>query len=591
MVQKLSYYKNLAEQMIKNDQRRDNAYAAYEAMDRCEWTLPAEVARLGWVKSVKSTDPHDAILAGVRVLASLDPRLKVQPVDTSPSGKKLANNWERNLIWQLSSVNRRRQGRVEKDIVRSALMYDEIVAQVVDLDYQVEGVKLLEGNTTRYKMARRFGRFIVNVFNPKFVHVRYSSAMPEAVVLCQRRKAREVMDEWGNAAKKLKEAAENDLDVDFYDYCDWEIRAVWVSNGKDDTEIVKPTEHGLPFLPWIAVIGGNTLEEDGEHKRQPMLYSIYTSGQWETQNIVKSLYVSEVIAHSAAPRAKEEGPNPDETDVNYGDPTRSAKVPPGNVYTPITPPMIDQALLEIDDRMSAAMDKSTVSRILLGETATSSSFASLNLVTQTAIGALKNAKDLAEKALSEIYTHMLLWVKESDKPLLAYGKDKKDLGMQYLITPDEIDPEGLYITVQMRPDVPTDQIAKMNAGVMGKQLGMSNETIMEELGITDPQEETKQFWYEKLFENFMQIQMTAMQTQVQMAQEQQAMQAQTEMQMQQEQAMMNQAQSPGIPAIGGQGFNPAMGGTPPAMAMPEATREEQTGAAMNGLPVADMAGF
>ena len=53
MPQKMDYYEKLAEQMIQADHLRDTAYLAYEAMDRCEWGLPEEVGRLGWVKEVK----------------------------------------------------------------------------------------------------------------------------------------------------------------------------------------------------------------------------------------------------------------------------------------------------------------------------------------------------------------------------------------------------------------------------------------------------------------------------------------------------------------------------------------------------------
>lgn len=591
-MEKLKHYQGIAEQMILEDRQRDQAFEAYEKMDRCEWDLPSQVNALQWVRKVISTDPHDAISAGARVLSGLDDRLTIMPLSTNVESKELANNWERNLRWQMMSANRRRQGKVQRDIARSALTYDEVVAQVVDLDYQIEGVKMFGGNTRRMEIARRYGRFLVNVYNPRHVHVRYSSAMPEAVLLCQKRKAKEVIAEWGDLAKKLKNVADGDGTVTYYDYMDYDVRVIWCCGADNDEVVIVQSEHNLPFLPWVAVIGGNTLEELGEHKRQPILYSVYTSGQWDTQNVVKSLYTSEVIAHAAAPRAKEEGANPDETDINYGDPTRSAKVPPGNTYTPIPAPDIDQALMEIDRLQSAAIDKSTISRILVsGDLPSGTAFSTLNLATQTALGALKPSKELSEKALAEIYTQMLLWVEHSKKALVAWGSGRDDKGVQYVIDPDDIDPTGLYLSVTLTPDAPTDRMQKINAAIMAKQLGMSNETSLEELGITDPLAEMEQGYIEQLQQAMMANVIQSMQIELQNAQAMQQQQMQMEMQSQQAmqeqqaQAMVNFQQAPGMPGIEGQGFNPNMGGIPPALMNPTATREQQTGVAMNGAPI------
>lgn len=595
MPMKLEDYQKIAEQMIVVDRKLISDYSKYEEMDKCLWELPAEVNALGWVKKVVSSDPHDAITAGARVLSGLDDRIKILPTSPGELDKRKANEWERNLAWQMMNINRRSPSKKQREMARHALLYDAITVQVIDLDYQIEGMKMFGGNSARYQNARRFGRFMVNVHNPKNVRVRWSSSMPEAVLLHVRKPAQAVMDEWGDMAKRLKNIAAEDGWVDFFDYMDWENRCIWVSAEGDAMPIMKPVEHGLSFLPWVVSAGGE--------ERRPLLYAVLQTGEWDIQNIVKSLYTSEVIAHSGSPRYKEEGANPDETEVNYGDPARTAKVPAGNVYTPIPPPTIDQALLQIDDRVASAMDKSTVSRILLGgDLPSGTAFATLNLATQTALGSLKRAKETTEKALAEIYTQMLLWVNESGKALYGYDMRGERVGEEYMIDPDEIDPGGLYIQVRLEPDVPTDRMQKINAAIMAKQIGLSNERALEELGITDPEEELERFWLERLFENKMNIVMQEQQFESQLEQQQisQQMQMAQQQQMEQEammqqqqvmdeqqymQMMQNQQQAPGLPGLGGQGFNPNMGGTPPAMFAPEATREEQTGLAMDGVPV------
>jgi hypothetical protein len=340
----------------------------------------------------------------------------------------------------------------------------------------------------------------------------------------------------------------------------------------------------MEFLPWITVSGGDVMK--------PLLYGVYASGLYVTQNIVQSLYYSESIAHASAPRLKEEGGNTDEAQVDYGDPSRKAKVPVGNTLTPLEPPSIDRALTEIDDRIGQAIEKATLARVLSGASSSASeSFASLNLRTQTALGALKPAKTLAEQAMAEMFREMLLWVKFTGKPLQGYGRaEKLDVGKEYTIDPETIANDGLYISVELTPDVPTDRMAKINAATMAMTLGMSKERALEEIGITDPQKEMEASYKEKMLENLFQIQMQEEQARSQMALQMEQMQAQAQIQQQQQQAaMMQQAQMgqgmtpPGIPgAQGGQGFNPAMGGLPAQMMQPGATREGQTGLAQGG---------
>ncbi|MGW8178125.1 MAG: hypothetical protein ACWGQW_04930 [bacterium] len=593
MPKKLEDYQKIAKQLIDRDRKLINDYDQYELMDQCVWALPADMP--GWVKTVISSDPHDAVTAGARVLSGLDDRIKLHPLSSTSPDKQRANEWERNLLWQMMNVNRRAPSKKQREMARSALLYDAVMAQVVDLDYQIEAMKMFGGSTARYDTARRYGRFMVNVHNPKNVRVRYSSSMPEAVLLHELRPAQAIMDEWGDLAKKLKQYADEDKSVKYYDYMDYEMRCVWIEGEGEAMPIVKPMEHGLSFLPWAIAVGGE--------ERRPLLYAILKTDEWNVQNMVKSLYTSEVIAHAGSPRYKEEGANPSETEVDYGDTARTAKVPAGNVLTPIPPPQIDQALLQIDDRVSAAMDKSTVSRILLGgDLPSGTAYATLNLATQTALGSLKRSKEVTEKALAEVYTLMLLWTAESGKSLYGYESKGDNVGEEYVIESDEIEPSAIYITVKLEPDVPTDRMQKINAAIMAQQIGLSKERALEELGISDPEAELDQFWMEKMEENRMNIimqeeqfqaqaqqQMIMQQLQQQMAMEQQQqaqdMQAQQQLEQQYMQGMMNQQEAPGIPGLGGQGFNPAFGGTPPAMFAPEMTREEVTGQALNGVPV------
>lgn len=580
MVEKLKYYQELAEKMVKQDEKRNDNNNAYDKMDHNDWDAPPKLRELVWFRKFISQDPHDAISAGTRVLSALDERLTLQPLADNQETKSRANEIERALKWQMSQVNRRRQGSVVRSVVRSALKYDEVIAQVIDLDEQIKNKKIFEGDTKREEAARRHGRFIVVIHHPNDVHVMHSNLMPEAVLLAQFRKAKEVEKEWGKkAGPRLREAAEEDRDIRYYDYMDYDVHVVWVEDkmGGHEEEILRE-EHKLPFLPWVARIGGDTMERDIEHRRRPMLYPIMKSGAWQTQNLVQSLKISETIAYAMAPRMKEEGPQVESTtEVDYGEPGRVAKVTPANVLAQLSPPGLDPGLHEVSREIQAGITKSTVSNVLQGgDVPAGTAFATLNLATQTAVGALKPAKELAEFALADVYELFLLWMHYTKKDIEAYGMGKySDVGKQYLIEWDEIDPQRIYLSVELTPDVPLDRMQRGNVAMMMVQSGIyPKERALEEMGVTDPDVAMKQVFFERLLDAELQriIQLQSLQDQMAI-QQQQAY----------EQQAMASLQNQMAGAPGGPGFNPEMGGLPPQMAAPGATREGVTGEDMAGL--------
>src|SRR3990170_6195382 len=321
----LAYFQSIAELMIKADRERDTMLRAMDDMWHNRWALPPNVAGLKWIHKVVSSDPHDAIRAGARVLSSVAPRLTVQPLGAGEDKRAQAEQIERALAWNFRNASRRRQASVLRDVVLSALLYDEVVAQVIYLPKQLEAQKQFQVERLRVYAAGRFGPFAIIVRNPQQVHVSYSDWMPEAVLMKKVVTVQEALDFWGKKATLLekqsgrlprrgKASARNDGAMAYctiYDYMDLEQRAVWAVPQIDSSSLAAPVgsaeagaveilreEHGLGFLPWAAKVGGTTLAEGGQ-QRIPLLYSIFTSGQWDTQNIVETLLASEVIAYAA----------------------------------------------------------------------------------------------------------------------------------------------------------------------------------------------------------------------------------------------------------------------------------------------------
>lgn len=502
----LNAYLEMADQMVQQDAEKNRMQAAMEAMWQGRWNLPEEISNLRWMHKVVSTDPHDALRAGVRVLSSADPRIKVLPVGLGVTPDFQAERVERALAWLFHLANRRRQASVLRDIVLSALLYDEVVAQVVYLPQQIQAVKAAGGNLATLSAAQRSGAFAILVRNPRQVHVRYSDWAAEAVLLRRVMRASEVVGFWGRHASGIQQQMEDARKQDLryatvYDYFDLEHRVVWAFLHEDQSAVLpasgldgsaQPIEivrqaHGLGFLPWVARVGGTTLAQDPVHQRVPLLYSVYQSGQWETQNILETLLTSEVIAYAAAPRLKVEGVTGN-VEVDYGEPGRMAFVPPGHKLEPMDAPGLDASLAQIADRVGKRIDKSTVPRVLqTGDYPAGIAFATLNLATQSGLKSLAPYKDLAEQALAGIFTQMLNWIAFDGRPVLTYHLGRGSRGEQIVLDPEQVDPGELYLEVELSADVPADRAARIEAAATAvRELGYSRTRALEFIGETDP---------------------------------------------------------------------------------------------------------
>ena len=502
----LDYYQSAADELIRQDADKNAMQAAMDAMWQARWRLPEEISGLSWVHKVVSTDPHDALRSGVRVLASAAPRIRALPVGLGALPPAGLEHVEHALAWLFHQDNRRRQASVLRDIVLSALLYDEVTAQVVYLPHQIRAVSAAGGNTAGLQAARRFGDFAILVRNPRDVHVRTSDWMPEAVVLRQQVPAAQLISFWGAQAAAVQNKLDKDAKGEFkyatvYDYTDLEMRVVWAylhaegaavlpSAGLDGSahpvEIIRQP-HGLGFLPWVARVGGTTLSPESAHQRIPLLYSVYQSGQWDTQNILETLLTSEVIAYAATPRLKVEGVS-DHVEVDYGEPGRMAHVPPGHKLESMEAPGMDVSLAAIADRVARRIDKSTVPRVLqTGDFPPGMAYATLNLATQSGLKSLAPYKELAEQALAGTFRQMLDWIALDGRPVLAYRQSRGRAGEQVVLDPAALDPGQVYLEVELSADVPADRAARIEAAATAvRELGYSKTRALEFIGETDP---------------------------------------------------------------------------------------------------------
>ena len=623
MVKKLDFYQELAREELDAHKDRDIMLRAMDHMFFSRWELPFEVEKLDWMNKVVSTDPHDAVRAGTRVLSTVQPRLKIQPAGPHPDERKKTDKMERSLVQHFKDSSRRSRADILADIVQSAILYDEVVAQVVYLPHQIKELDAFKGNTKKLQLSRRFGPYAIILRNPKDVYVRYSDYMVESVLMRRIERLHETINFWGDKAKELKRRSQfkKNIDMDWvtiYEYMDLDSRVVWATLQKDETSHTLPTstdavtilkeDHDIPFLPWIARAGGSNLFPDQE--RLPMLFSVFNSNQWEIQNIMETIMMSEIVAYAGAPRMKIVGPT-DNVNIDYGDVNRPVHVPPGHDVAEMQPPQFDQNMATMSDRIAQRMAKSTIPNVIqTGDFPSGTAFATLNLATQSGVKALAPYKRLAELAVGDIFRHMLYWidfaadetgitnfVTERRAPIFP-GQPQDappivDEAEQITIKPGDFAVDNLFLEVELTADVPTDRMARINAAsIANQQLGLSKRSGLESTGVNDPQKEMDESKTERDALVDEQIEQKAKEMTILTAVQGEANRIEAAKNFELEQQMAQAAQGGGeeappgpagetnqnqrtqgkfAPRERGQGFNPAQGGSPPAIA------EEGTG--------------
>ncbi len=630
----IDWYVDTAADMIDRDEARDKKFKAMDSMFHNDWSLPDSLSGYQWMRSVVSTDPSDALRTAARTLSTVLPKITFFPLDSHPETRARANKIEKALMWHFKRASKRSVSRLVYDIVLSALRYDEIGFQVVYMPWQKKIAKEIEST----KQWNTKGDFAWLVHNPRNVHTNRSALDLESVLLCKVMRAESFVSEWGKAASKVQRMIKDDglQHVVVYDWTDAKERCVWVVPGevptstrKEDTITIYHDEHKLPFIPWVSRVGGSAIDDEPEYQRAPLLDSVYYSHQWDTLNTLKSLEMSIAIATAAAPASRSETFSGESPEIDYTVPGGDVPQKPGEKYEPLPRPQLDARFRELVSKTQAEVGKSTVPAILQSPDTTSGvAFATINTVLKAASSVLDPIKELTEGALSDGFEQCLLWKIHTKDNLFGWDDTKYRqeqvnplYGSQIQVKSTELDPENLYLDVKLTANLPIDEIQRLNAAQIMLQMGIPRERVYEQLDIPDGdmviEEKMMEAMTEAAFQNRLKVisaQGDAEAQRILQAVQMEAQQAQMEQQAQAEQTQMLQAQGQisaeqqtqqamaraaanlppgeqnavmaGANAMTqGPGFNPAMGGTPPAMAAPGVTREAVQGRDMTGTPI------
>lgn len=637
--------RELAAQTIAFNDGLREAQRDYERMARLKYDLPDPLRDFEWVNPVISTAPYDAIRGATRALSNLNEVPKVHPAtilkalergydDRSRAAAEKANEWETVLLWNVGRAAKRRAA-FRSSAIWSASLYNEINAQVIYLPTQFKARGII--GSPREKAALRMGDWAVRLVDPKTIAVSYSDYMAERVVGMRKITAQALVDFWGDRAAAIRKKIledQNHATVEYaeFDSVDYEQRYCWAVEGGDITSagdegitILEPEPwlkdingDPVPFLPWINVAGGTELDAEPEHQRKSILYPVRQAEQWAITNIFGTILMSLAQSEAAAPVDVFTGPGSEQVRQDYSKPGGRVNLTALQRYERIRRAGLDDNLKEVYDRIETAIRRSTVADILVtGSPAPNIEAAyAYNLQIQTALASLGDVKGIGEQFYEAFYERMLLICHYTGQQITGWSQQSKSKDAQrYVIDSEDIDPQAIYIDVELKPDVPADRMQRIQgASQLVQTLQYSPAAAMEFLGEGDPEGKLHEWklWQIDLadlqgkldrlraeasgkYEEDVQMAAQALLEQMQAQQAEEGMAGGGEAMPGEElppggspmtgRAMPGEEAMSGVPGVEGAPFDTNQGGMPAAFAAPGGTREEQSGEAA-GIPLA-----
>jgi hypothetical protein len=604
-VKLLDKIQNLADELIEDGVERNKILDKSDKMWKVDWSVPDSLKGKDWIVPAPTSDPRDQMLSGGSMLANNKETRHFNPYDDTPEAKNLADRVEKNLAWTFHQATRRRHTSIVQDMIMSGIRHGAICYENVFLPYQA---KIFGMSAKRKRAIARFGNTSYVVHNIKTVYPRYSDYMLENILVVHTMDYNAALDFFGERMEKLDNAPD---EITIYDWWDLDNRAVWYSSEGSaigGTAILDPDgkdgKHGLPFIPWVCRIGGSTLDDDAEDQYNPLCLATIRNNSWKVQNLVRTLVLSEGIAHMSSPKWGKFGPGAEEVTIDYGDPAVNITSP--NAETKVEAfnavPM-DQGLMNMVNIFRADMDKSSLSPLMQGGSMPSgTAYATYNIKMQSDMSRLFPYKALAQEAIAEGDVITMQWYKHMRMDFVGYGMGKNDRNKKYTVEPQEYDMDKIHIDVELNPDIPVDRNQRINGAInLYERLGVSLEEVLDELGYENPSDIAKQSAREKIIRAMWDakakeiLSAVDVKVQAQMAQIQMGIQQQAQQQQMMQQAQMQQSQGPtpqqmpqpgapqGLPEqAGGFNNNPAEGAPSPQEGFPFGTMEQQTGMSRGG---------
>ena len=590
------------------DKANQEDFVAYDDMDAVRFNFGAMLEP--WMVKRVSTAAQEALKVLGNIFDTHNPKVRITPFgDADRERAELAERWAE---YHLVKINQRAGKSPIRQLPHTAGKYGRICAQVDYLPYWMDDSQEKWTSEQREQMLQ--GPYCIELHNPRNVYYGMGKYGLRWAASVTNMSAEEVIDKWGvynnenpnskkiqSAVEKLKQMIDGVkeelrfIQVDFTSY-DKRVVTVFETSGTGISEFERMSggngieilnaDNKMGFLNWVVVECDST----------PLLSGIHKGNLYAYQTLLDTVVHSSVMRRAFPPVTITRTMDGKGAKIDYSGAEPEIKLKPNESVEPFVPPPLDQAVFQLAQEISVQVSGALgVSKLGNMDAKSNVQYSTVTAVIDMNMSSLEPYKRAAEKALTQIVYVMFKWVKYSGKTVPAYRLKQSTpdqiVGEEILIAPDSFD-DDLLLVVSLKNK--NDEMSAVNKATMLKQGGfrVPDSELLEDLGYENPEMLASKWKEEQLesaaLQNFiaelqaqlqlkqqaasMQMQAEQQQAMQQQAMQQQATQEQQMAQEQQAQAGQMEAPDQGLPSnVSGQGFNGAMGGTPPMMAEPGMT--------------------
>jgi len=478
---------------IEEDEEYQDDLEAYDKMVRMEWELPSGWATKEWVRKKVSTDAHDAIRTATNIYDTNNPKWEILP--RGLADKDTAEEMETVLEWWMQRANKVGEHEPFRKSLHNSCLQNRVIYQLDYLPYWLPKDKTKWSK--EQKAAMKASSFCIIVHDARNVYYemgKWGLKWAAAVTVMT---AQNVIDAWSvyesdtedgkkiaSAVRQMKAALADDAElkyilVDFTSHDKREVSVFpTVSETLDEFRSYEPestegridildTKNEIDFINWVVVTG----------ETNPLLYSMHKAGLWEDQNIYDTIVDSTTMRRAVFPILKHTSPNGKPLDIDYSGEQDVIELTRDEDAQTMIPPPIDSAMSQISSQNTAKTAQATGIKGLASiEVAGNVQYAAVQAVIKLHMTNLVPYVRTVEKANAQLADMAFMWLKQgSGYTEIAYRtKSKgegKEKGMGIVISPEDFDPEELYISCQLIANTPNDKMQEVNMYAQLKQAG------------------------------------------------------------------------------------------------------------------------
>jgi hypothetical protein len=353
-----------AEQLRADHGGRDENNLNLEDMFMLRWKGADDFKeKAKGVEPTISQTPRVKVLGAERMIKTTDAQFRMKKEDQPQEGYNL-DGMEKmaNVLWKQSS--RLRGNPLHFDIVRSALLFDEICIGVNCTKDILDGLKERLGKTGDYNKDRRIELqlkrmeevnknvpYTFEVYHPSTCYPVWDAYGLKSLLRVYKVTTQELVEQFGEGIIGKYDLNDGNMyePVEVGDWYDLQYRQMWLW-GKE-TPLMQ-MEVKLPFLPFVMeLVEGGLLHGSPADRRQSFLYTIMQTNVWYNDCLSKSILYKNVYEFGGTTKQLYTPPmeSPDaEPEADFDHELPHVTIPPGSTMREMefqaVPPELKEAI-------------------------------------------------------------------------------------------------------------------------------------------------------------------------------------------------------------------------------------------------------